>query len=118
MLTVRDFIEVCKYFFVFIEALFEPKVKNVIRKADSKRSSRASKSKANIKKSKIMFAKETLQFVDYCKTFDQPKNTDKSRFLNNIYLSIFCFVTESQSIAVVNSSYNINVCNSVTVLKV
>lgn len=73
--------------------MLKPQTKNTMLKSQSKRSYTTSTIAAN---SKDTFFKEKHQFYDYSKTIVCSETVDSPRFLNNVYMSIFHYIFESQ----------------------
>lgn len=90
----------------FSGALLKSEIRNSIWNTRFEKSFISSKISAN---SKHAFYKGNLKFYDYCKTiFSNAETTGGTRFLNNIYQTIFHYVSESQSNAAVSASHMVN----------
>lgn len=93
-------------FFFFLEALLKPHILSSVWNTKSKNAFISSKVTLD---STNTFVKKKMKFYDYCKTIvvNPGPATAGSRFLTNIYLSIFQYAAESQINAAVNISVSV-----------
>lgn len=85
----------------FTEALLKSQIVNSIWNTKNEKAYIMSNVNVN---SNNMFFNGKFKFYNYCKTIvASSEKIDSTRFLNNIYLSIFHYISESQHNAAVNN---------------